>query len=135
MEVFGGEFKSTVISRVSNGLQQNEFDNANELHSRSNIETVDKRVSDNETSYEVQGAILSTNQSRRDGDGSIRVSNLQETTSNGDNGYGDVGREGDRPVQGSEISHQRLVLEQELKKDFNNDSEVILTKAKDGIIN
>lgn len=127
LEVLGGELNSRDISGVSSRLQENEFNIANELHSRSDIETVDKRVSDIETSYEVQGTILSTNQSRRDGDGSIRVPNLQETTSNGDNGYGDVGREGDRPVQGSEISHQRLVL----KQDFNNDSEVILTGAKD----
>lgn len=127
LEVFGGEFNSRVISRVSNGLQQNEFDNANELHSRGDIETVDKRVSENKNNEENGSNILSTNQSRRDRDGSIRVSNLQETTSNGDNGYGDVGREGNRPVQGSEISHRLLVV----GKDFNNDSEIILTGAKD----
>lgn len=129
--LFESELNNRTISSNREQLSEEKQDNIEQLQSRSNLEKMDERVSKNQNNERFRGTILSTEPARTDGTGDIRLINLQETKSNGDNRYGDTGRERNRPLQGSELSNQILEVKQGISLDFTNDKEVILSGAKD----
>lgn len=131
MGLFSSEFNSRTVSVSERGSLSTQEESSIELRHSSSIEKMDVGVSNNQTNNENRGNLLSISNSSTDGRGDIGLNNGKSTTSDGDNRYGDTRREGNRPLQGSELSHTGLVVKQGEKLDFTTNSEVVLTGAKD----
>lgn len=130
--LFGSEFIDGGLSGDKTKFSEQEYNTIQQLQSE-HTQEMDKGVSTNKTNNDKEDSrnVLIASEPRADGIGSTGESNLQTTKSNGDDRYGDVGREGNRPIQGSELSLKGLDLKQGIKLDFASDSEVIIGGAKD----
>lgn len=121
--LFGNEFDTRIVSKDNEQSREQRFNN--DSLQLGNIGEMDKGISSNQNSNGLIGTSISDENARTNGTGDIGEQHSQQNEGRGFNGYGDVRRERDRPVQ----ILQRSVYDS--LNDFTSNNEVIITGGKD----
>lgn len=120
--LFGSEFDTRIISKNNGQLGEQQL-SPNSLQFGDTRE-MDKGIFSNQNSDGLIGTSNSNEIARTNGTGDIREQYIKQDERKWNNGYGDIRRERDRPIQ-------ILQRDNDLKIDFKSNDEVIITGAKD----